>query len=673
MPTGTQTAYVQTISERCRMCYTCVRECPVKAIKIVNGQAEVLPERCICCGNCVRVCSQNAKRIVESTDPVQRLLDSGERVAACLAPSFPAEFADVSHTRLVGMLRRLGFDLVCQVAFGADLVAGAYKRLLEDGTGRRWIATSCPAVVEYVQRYHPGIVGRLAPIISPMIATARAVKHLYGPDVRVVFIGPCIAKKLEATSPLLDGDVDAAITFTLFRELIETRGVRADAVEDSQFDPPHPRLGGLFPITRGLFQAADVEEDLLSGNVVAADGRQHFIEAISEFEDGALEAELLEVLCCTGCIMGAGMSVQTPLFERRSRVGKYVRDMLARTDEAEWRECIRRCAGVDLTRTYRTDDRRLPTADDAQIEKILAQMGKTGPEDELNCGACGYDTCREHALAILNGLAESEMCLPYTIDQLRKAFRELEVSHEELASAQAALIQAEKLAHMGQLAAGIAHEVNNPLGVILLYAHMLLEDVRDPETREDLSLVVEQANRCKRIVSGLLQFARRNKTLLEDTDIFELVRRCATAATLADGVDLRVERACENAVAAVDADQIAQVVTNLLTNAQDAMDGSGTLSVRVCGDDEHVYLHIRDTGPGIPLDLQSKIFEPFFTTKQIGDGTGLGLAVTYGIVKMHHGDITVKSNADAGVGPTFAEFTVRLPRAGRPRDDHESR
>ncbi len=163
-------AYIHTIPDRCRVCYTCVRECPAKAIRIENGQARIVGERCIACGNCVRVCAKHAKQVVSSLEEVKALLASTQGVAVCLAPSFPAEFLDVDHRLLVGQLKALGFRSVHEVSFGADLTAAEYRRLLATANGRRYISSACPAIVGYVQRYHPELVDSLAPIVSPMIA-----------------------------------------------------------------------------------------------------------------------------------------------------------------------------------------------------------------------------------------------------------------------------------------------------------------------------------------------------------------------------------------------------------------------------------------------------------------------------------------------------------------------
>jgi signal transduction histidine kinase/Fe-S-cluster-containing hydrogenase component 2 len=654
---------VSTIKERCRVCYTCVRECPAKAIRIAGGQAEVLPERCIGCGNCVRVCSQQAKRVRSSIPEVNQLLSSGAPVAACLAPSFPAEFFEFDYPELVGLVRSLGFTLVTEVAFGADLVAERYHALLVHSKSGRWIATNCPAKVEYVRRYHPALVPSLAPIVSPMVAQARALRRLHGSDLKVVFIGPCIAKKVEGDGP--DGEIDAVLTFLELRQLLEDRGRRPGTAAPGEFDPPHAAMGALFPISRGMLQAANISEDLLTGEVVAADGRRNFVEAIKEFETGDLSVRLLEVLCCNGCIMGPGIGANLPLFKRRAKVSQYARRRLAALDQARWRKEVAGFADLDLSRTFSIEDRRIPLPSPGDITAILNRMGKFQPEDELNCGACGYDTCREHATAISRGLAENEMCLPYTIDQLRKTLQELAASHEQLASVQEALLQSEKLASMGQLAAGIAHEVNNPLGVVLMYAHILMEEC-EPQSRrrEDLGMIAEQADRCKKIVAGLLNFARQNKVVRQPVDLTRLVERSLQTLPTPPHVTIRLEPQNYDPLAELDADQITQVLVNLIRNAYEAMPNGGALTIRTEGDERQVRLSVRDTGVGIPEENRSRIFTPFFTTKTLGKGTGLGLAVTYGIVKMHNGDIRVESNADPQAGPTGTTFTVTLPRQG---------
>ncbi|MDO9172384.1 MAG: [Fe-Fe] hydrogenase large subunit C-terminal domain-containing protein [bacterium] len=657
---------VATIPERCRLCYTCVRDCPAKAIRITGGQAEVVAERCIGCGNCVKVCRRNAKQVAGSIDDVRRLLAGPRPVAAAVAPSFPAEFLDLTHGRVVAALRALGFDLVCEVAFGADLVARRYAELISRHPGRRYIATTCPAIVSYVEKFEPELVPNLAPVVSPMVATARALRRRHGDDLAVVFIGPCIAKKVEAVREGIAGDVEAALTFAELHRFLSEAGIDPSQCEPSDFDGPAPGLGALFPISRGLLQAAGLTEDLLGNEVVAGTGPDTFMEAIDEFRDGVLDVQLLELLSCKGCIMGAGMTTRAPLFRRRTAVSSYVRERLWVPSGERRRAELEEFASLDLKAVYAPHDTRMSQPSPRELSAIMERLGKSTPEDELDCGACGYRTCREHAVAIHTGMAENEMCLPHTIERLKDSLDEINVSHRELASTQQALINAEKLASMGQLSAGIAHEVNNPLGVVLLYANMLLDEApAGSPLREDLLMIVEQADRCKKVVGGLLNFARKSKVVRRRVHVPELVDRALKAVITPPGVELTVEHRLDDPYADLDGDQIVQVLTNLAVNAVEAMPVGGRLRVVTEGDAERVTLRVVDTGTGIPREIIKKIFEPLFTTKQIGKGTGLGLAVSYGIVKMHQGQVQVFSNADPREGPTGTTFVVTLPRAAK--------
>jgi len=672
MPTRRKTAistpealcFVKEVRDRCRICFTCVRECPAKAIRIARSQAIVVPERCIGCGNCLRVCSQHAKQMVSSVEQVVALLGSGAPVAACIAPSFSVEFqAEFDFRVMVGMTRALGFNLVTEVAFGADLVADRYRETLILNKGRHYIATACPAVVGYVERYQPDLVPFLSPIVSPMVAMARILRSLHGPDLKVVFVGPCVAKKAEAVDPDVDGGPDAVLTFPELRELFQRAGVSSDNADPSDFDPPRPWLGSLFPISSGLLQAAGIKEDLLANDVVAADGHHNFMNALNEFAEGGMEANLVELLSCNGCISGPGLTSQENLFQRRSRVSHYTRYRERTHNQEAWQKSIDHFANLDLTRSYRSLDQRITDIDEDEIRGILKRMGKQSEEDELNCGACGYSSCRDHAIAIEKGLAESEMCLPYVISHHLKTIIELSDLNDRLATTQETLMHSERLASMGQLAAGVAHEINNPLGVVIMYTNLLLEECsKDTEFRGDLQMIAEQANRCKRIVAGLLDFARQNKVAHQPVDLRELVAATLASLQRPEHVELDIVHEASDPIAEVDRDQLIQVLLNLAVNACDAMPLGGRLTVRTKGDAATVVIEVEDTGTGITKENQKKLFEPFFTTKAMGKGTGLGLPVVYGIVKLHRGDITMESNADPGLGPTGSTFRVKLPR-----------
>jgi len=255
------------------------------------------------------------------------------------------------------------------------------------------------------------------------------------------------------------------------------------------------------------------------------------------------------------------------------------------------------------------------------------------------------------------------MCLPDSIDKLHKSIDELAVSNEKLFSVQQTLKQTEKLAHMGQLSAGIAHELNNPLGVVIMYTNILLDET-DPASplNADLKLIVEQAQRCKTIVGGLLNFARKNQVSKTETDINELIRISISSVLIPENVKIVVESKLKDPNADIDKEQMIQVVSNLIKNAFEAMPRGGRIIVTTEDTDLDVIIKIADNGSGINTEDLQKVFEPFFTTKGIGKGTGLGLATAYGVVKMHKGNIKVDSNADSSQGQTGTCFTITLPR-----------
>ncbi|HVP13439.1 MAG TPA: [Fe-Fe] hydrogenase large subunit C-terminal domain-containing protein [Phycisphaerae bacterium] len=654
---------VTTIKERCRLCYTCVRECPAKAIRIAGGQADVQPERCIGCGNCVRVCSQKAKQVRSGIEDVERLLRSSTPVAAIIAPSFPAEFPDLDSATVVGMLRALGFAMVNETALGADLIAAEYGRLLAETDGKRFVATTCPAIVAYVERYHPGLVPSLAPIVSPMVATARALRQIHDPTLKVVFIGPCIAKKGEAGSRKVEHEIDAVLTFIEFREICHRRAVTPESVSPSDFDPPHGGAGLLLPISRGMLQAAGLHEDLLAGDFVAADGRSEFIEAIREFEGGDLNARLLDVLCCNGCIMGPGISSKAPLFNRRSQVSRYAKQRMADPKLKHPDGYASVLAGLNLRRGFSPYDQRLTIPPEDHLAEIMVRLGKLKPEDELNCGACGYETCREHASAIHKGLAEVEMCLPYTIEQLRHACKDLATSNEQLASAQGALVQSAKLASMGQLAAGIAHEINNPLTGVLTFAHLLRQRPNmEDQDRQDIGLIISETTRVSEIVRSLLDFARERPVAKKPVNVNDVVIRTMRLLRNQKAfAKITIEKHLKEELPHVagDTNQIQQVLLNLSLNACEAMPNGGRLTISTLDDGGHVLIRVADTGLGIGRENLNKIFEPFFSTKPIGTGTGLGLSVSYGIIQQHGGTLTVETKE--GEGTTFTIVLPTLP------------
>ena len=658
---------ITTIKQNCRRCYTCVRDCPAEAIRIEDGQAFVVDERCIACGNCTLVCSQNAKAYLSGLERASWLLEEDAPVAALLAPSFPAGFS-APAAQVVGAFKAAGFEYVVEVAQGADMVSRAYAEHLEANPTGVHIATACPAVAEYVRKYHPGLVDRLVPIVSPMIATALAVKELYGENVRCVFVGPCVAKKAEARDPQLPDVIDEVLTLQEAHRLLAARGVDPAKAAVAEWDAPDAGRARVFPLPGGLLESAGLDRGILDPDVLVVSGHDETVEVLDSVAGADTGQTLLvEALMCRGCYCGPGITSSEPGLLRKRRVGEYVAESRRREAEAAGRGegGEDRFAELRLGRVYEPDDQRLPEPTEDEIREILARTNKFFPEDELNCGACGYLTCRDKAIAVHCGMAEDAMCLPFMIDQAERVCIELNVPWSEMRDVHRHIINTEKLASMGQMAAGVAHELNNPLSTILLYTHILGKKLADRDDLDhDLKLVAEESERCKKIVGNLLDFARQSRVHVENVDVSEVVRQAvdSAAATVEPNghtVELVVDVA-PGLRADLDRDQMTQVLVNLVKNGVEAMegrDGAVRVSAREVAETGRVHLAVSDEGAGIPQSARDKVFQPFFTTKSIGKGTGLGLPISYGIVKMHNG--TIWFDTETGRGTTFH---VELPR-----------
>lgn len=469
-----------TDKDKCNLSFTCIRVCPAKAIKIADNHAQIVPNRCIGCGHCVTMCAQHAISYRNEKEKVQNFINSSGKVAAICDPAISGEFVDVTdYRKFVAMIRAIGFDLVTEVSFGADLVSLKYENLFSQFQGKYYISTKCPPVVSYVEKLHPELVDNLAPIVPPYIAMAKVVHQKYGEDVKVVYISACTAAKDDSKHFYgTNGQVDAVLTFVELRELFKEYGIAENSVEYSEFDPPLGRKGGLFPISHGLLQAVDVNQGLLDGSVIITEGRTNFLQSIKEFKREVELKQNLDLFYCKGCIMGPGTSPGGKKFIRRSQVIKYVEKRLKIIDYEQWKEDIETFSTIDLSRTYRVKDQRLPYPTDEEIEKVLHDMGKGKIEDQLGCGACGYPSCREFAIAYCQGLTNYEMCYTYTIKKLHTYINKVNAANEKLKKTQEALTRSEEKARSEELAAREAAETTTAMlnkiraGVVIVDENM---------------------------------------------------------------------------------------------------------------------------------------------------------------------------------------------------------
>lgn len=649
-----------TVPDRCKRCYSCIRECPAKAIRVVNGQALIIQDRCISCGNCLVVCSQHAKSIVSNIEytRINVLSDIECERIAMIAPSFAASFPD-SYDKIPAALKRLGFDTVVETAFGADLISGEYVDAVMNADVRPVISTACPAVFNYIQKYYNHLVPNLAKIVSPMIALGRYIKKENGEKTKIVFVGPCVAKKDEYTDEPVEGVIDSVITFSELKEMFFEDNIDLSELETIPFDPPRASLGKAFPLAGGLLKSTDLPGDVLDDEIVVVEGRKKVLEIIDEISNKNINARFVDILFCEGCISGPVVDSELNFYSKREKVIEFIKKDMKQVDKKVWKSNIFNSRDMDFGRTFIKSSQKRPTPDETVINEILATFGIHNKNDELNCGACGYVTCREFAIAIAKGLSEKEMCLPHLLDEIREAYDNL---HET----EAALHSAEKLASIGQLAAGVAHEINNPLGTIMVYAG-LLKKLCDKHKIEadiggDLEMIMGEANRCKNIVANLLNFARQGKLNVTTFDIIaevKVIMKKLSVTGKLDGVSVEINLPETAIIIQGDRDQIEQVIANLVLNAVDAMADKQTREIRIRHEDlgENLKIYFADSGGGIKKEHFSKLFTPFFTTKEAGKGTGLGLAIAYGIMKMHKGDINFKSEEGKGT-----EFFINLPK-----------
>lgn len=396
---------------RCRDCNRCVRGCLAKAIRKEGHQAKVVPEKCLLCGRCIRECPQGAKVFLDETGLVSAMFKGTSPVIVSLAPSYLAAFSPAEIRGLPSVLRQLGFALVTETAVGAELSARAARAIMDKNPHGRYIYTACPAVVSYIQQRKPELSPLLLPVASPMIAHGRYLKATYGQDIKVVFIGPCLAKKAEALGETHPPGVDAVLTFAELKKWLQLKKLNPLLAEESTFNDVKSLPAAYFPLSGGFARTAGHTTDRLDQLLIAASGTEAVREAVEFVADSHDPLVLEAMMCPEGCLGGVGMGCQeNPLALRRA----FLNTIAELTAFPTLQESLKaEEITLDLTKNYYLEPARVSSPDETQIRQVLTKMGKYEPHDELNCGACGYDTCKEKALAVLAGMAEIEMCLPF--------------------------------------------------------------------------------------------------------------------------------------------------------------------------------------------------------------------------------------------------------------------
>ena len=386
----------------CKNCYKCIRHCPVKSIRFSGNQAHIIGNECILCGHCFVVCPQNAKEIVNETEKVKVLLQSGAPVIVSLAPSFIANYEGVGINSMRKALKKLGFYDVEETAIGATIVKTEYERMLKEEERDVIITSCCHSINLLIQKHFPAALEYLADVVSPMQAHCKDIKSRY-PNAKTVFIGPCVAKKDEAEH--YEGIVDAVLTFEELTEWFKAENVELEQKTDHDVCT----RARFFPTTGGVLKT--MAQDAPGYKYLALDGVENCIAALKDIENGKIHNCFIEMSACVGSCVGG------PVMEKYHRASA-VKDYIAVADYAGTKDFeVSQPKAIDLKKSFEFIEQRSSIPSETEIMGIMRQMGKFKPSQELNCGSCGYNTCREKAIAILQGKAEISMCLPFLKDK----------------------------------------------------------------------------------------------------------------------------------------------------------------------------------------------------------------------------------------------------------------
>ncbi len=498
---------VEIIEKKCKLCYACVRACPVNAIQVRTEQAfpRIMPNRCIGCGSCIQVCAPDAIVYRDSKEETKALLNAGVPVIALVDPSISGEFPDiVDYRKFVQMIRSLGFSRVCEVSFGVDLIAKEYSRLFSDFKGKYYIMANCPVVVGYIEKFQPELIPNLAPLVSPAIATSKAVRHKYGKDLKTVYIGPVIASKNKSEMGEDDGVIDSSLTFIELRELFNEFNIEEKQLEFSDFDPPFGFTGDLFPIANGILQAAGLDEGLLTGSFTTVEGEREMKASLRQFQD---EGDIINShfnIFYTEYLMGPGTSKKGKKYIRRARVKTYAKKRHKKFDHVAWVKELEEYGHLDFSRKFTNDDQRLYPSEE-RVQEILLDLRQDG-RDDMGCGACGYGSCREFAVAIAKGLATPEMCNHYTNRNRQDYIHSLKVSNDKLVTAEKALRESEQNARKEKEAAKEASEITAAMLQKLPSAIVILDEkLKILQANETfIQMLGDEAREINEIIPGLV-------------------------------------------------------------------------------------------------------------------------------------------------------------------------
>ena len=412
----TLSSIIKLDRSKCKACYSCIRSCPVKAIHVRGNTVfpYIEEKKCILCGACIGTCAYDAIRYHDSKPDVKRLLNSKDKVVAICAPSIAGEFDDITdYRKFVKMIRLLGFNYVTEMAFGVDIIAEKYRKLThEEFNGKYYLTSCCPSIVLLIEKLYPELIGNLVPFVSPIAACAIVARKLYGNDLKVVHITPCVAAKKNVDRYTGFAKINEVLTFKELRELFDEFHISETFSEYSDFDEPLGYRGSMYPISQGFLEASSLDVGLLKENTITVDGKSS-VRAVKQFLDHYnIIKHNFNIFLCKGCIMGPGTSEGGEKYKRYALVKDYIIKRLEKFDVEKWVYHMDTHSNYkELKANFTEKKYELPLPDEFAIKIALNRITKKNNNKEVNCRACGFDTCKDLARAIAQNTAIPEMCV----------------------------------------------------------------------------------------------------------------------------------------------------------------------------------------------------------------------------------------------------------------------
>ncbi len=500
--------FVKIESSKCIACFACVRVCPVKAIKVVNenSRPEIIDARCIGCGSCLSSCKPGAIEYWDTSGDAEKILKlKQQKKVALISPSISGEFDDITdYRKFSGMLKALGFDHVFDLGFAVDIIAKKYADLIEKFKGKYYISSYCPVTVQFVQKYQPELIQNLMPFVSPNIAAVIIAKELFGHDSKTIYIGPNIASKRKPDTLSEEKFPDIVLTFVELRNLLKKHAIDENQVEFSNFDPPACNNGVLFPLSNGILQAGNIDENAITGKVTTIEGKRKMLQAVHEFYKNIEKINLHFNVSYGDSLTGPGMTDQKNRTLKEALVKRYAQKRLKSFNKKEWEEYVKKFENLDYSMSFQNDDQRYEQPDQEKVNSILRSI-RVDKGQDIDCTSCGYSNCLDFATDVAKGLTVPAMCTTFSQKNNQNYIKSLKKTNEELASMQQALKDSEIQSNKAREKMEEAHEITSSMfqklraGIVIVNNKLKIAQAN----QKFIEILGEEAEEINEIIPGL--------------------------------------------------------------------------------------------------------------------------------------------------------------------------